>query len=204
MNAVFLSYRRDDSAGFAGRLADALEAAFGSGSVFRDVDDIRPGEDFVDAIESHLHSVDAVLVMIGPHWLEAGADERRRLDATDDFVRLEIQAALDSGKPLIRKSATSTSAKSLASELRSPWKPPGGIRCIRRLNSWRDRWGNDAVDLSDHRQLGGRDHAGATARPFNQHAARRLGHDVAVGPRDRTATDMVDPLARFEGGLSKH
>lgn len=101
MSAVFLSYRRDDSAGFAGRLADALEAAFGLGSVFRDVDDIRPGEDFVDAIESHLHSVDAVLVMIGPRWLAAGADEQRRLDAKDDFVRLEIQAALDSGKPLI-------------------------------------------------------------------------------------------------------
>lgn len=76
MNAVFLSYRRDDSAGFAGRLADALEAAFDDSSVFRDVDDIRPGEDFVDAIESHLHSVDAVLVMTGPHWLETGADAR--------------------------------------------------------------------------------------------------------------------------------
>jgi hypothetical protein len=101
MSAIFLSYRRDDSAGFAGRLADALEAAFGNGSVFRDVDDIRAGEDFVDTIESQLRSVDAVLVMIGPHWLEAGTDERRRLDAQDDFVRLEIQAALDSGKPLI-------------------------------------------------------------------------------------------------------
>lgn len=101
MSALFLSYRRDDSAGFAGRLADTLEVAFGSGSVFRDVDDIRPGEDFVHAIESHLRSVDAVLVMIGPTWLAAGADQRRRLDAEDDFVRLEIQAALASGKPLI-------------------------------------------------------------------------------------------------------
>ncbi len=101
MSAIFLSYRRDDSAGFAGRLADALEAAFGSGSVFRDVDDIRPGDDFVHAIESHLRSVDAVLVMIGPHWLAPAANQQRRLDAPDDFVRLEIQAALSSGKPLI-------------------------------------------------------------------------------------------------------
>lgn len=101
MSAIFLSYRRDDSAGFAGRLADALETAFGSGSVFRDVDDIRPGEDFVHAIESHLRSVDAVLVMIGPQWLAVGADQQRRLDAQNDFVRLEIQAALDAGKPLI-------------------------------------------------------------------------------------------------------
>jgi len=101
VSRFFLSYRRNDSAGFAGRLADALEAVFGNGSVFRDVDDIRPGEDFVHAIEFHLRQVDAVLVMIGPHWLAASANQQRRLDAPDDFVRLEIQAALDSGKPLI-------------------------------------------------------------------------------------------------------
>jgi len=98
---IFLSYRRDDSAGFAGRLADVLEAKFGAGSVFRDVDDIRPGEDFIQAIESHLRNVDAVLVMIGPRWLATGADGQRRLDDASDFVSLEIRAALASGKPLI-------------------------------------------------------------------------------------------------------
>ena len=101
MARIFLSYRRDDSAGFAGRLADAMEAEFGTGSVFRDVDDIRPGEDFIHAIESHLQQVGVVLVMIGTRWLDAGADGRRRLDDTGDFVRQEIQAALESGKPLI-------------------------------------------------------------------------------------------------------
>jgi hypothetical protein len=101
MSTIFLSYRRDDSAGFAGRLADALEAEFGAGSVFRDVDDIRPGEDFIQAIESHLRNVGAVLVMIGPQWLATGADGQRRLDDAGDFVRQEIQAALASGKPLI-------------------------------------------------------------------------------------------------------
>ncbi|MBW8307776.1 MAG: toll/interleukin-1 receptor domain-containing protein [Thiobacillus sp.] len=99
MARIFLSYRRDDSAGFAGRLADAMEAEFGAGSVFRDVDDIRPGEDFTHAIETHLQQVGVVLVMIGPRWLDA--DGLRRLDHTDDFVRQEIQAALESGKPLI-------------------------------------------------------------------------------------------------------
>ena len=101
MSAIFLCYRRDDSAGFAGRLTDALEIAFGSGSVFRDVDDIRPGEDFTEAIKTQLRGVSAVLVMIGPRWLAASADGRRRLDAADDFVHIEIQAALASGKTLI-------------------------------------------------------------------------------------------------------
>jgi len=101
MSGVFLSYRREDSAGFAGRLADGLEAEFGAGSVFRDVDDIRPGEDFQLAIDSQLRSVDAVLVLIGPRWLEARIDGARRLDEPADFVRQEVATALASGKPVI-------------------------------------------------------------------------------------------------------
>ena len=69
--------------------------------MFRDVDDIRPGEDFIQAIEAHLREVSAVLVMIGPNWLGASSGEKRRLDDAGDFVRQEIQAALVSGKPLI-------------------------------------------------------------------------------------------------------
>ncbi len=101
MTSFFLSYRRDDSAGFAGRLADDLESIFGAGTVFRDVDDIRPGEDFVQAIESHMKAVDVVLVMIGPRWLSAGTDGTRRLDDMHDFVRQEITAALGSERPVI-------------------------------------------------------------------------------------------------------
>lgn len=101
MAHIFLSYRRDDSAGFAGRLADALEAEFGVGRVFRDVDDIPPGEDFAQAIQSQLRESGAVLVMIGPVWLKAEADGQRRLDDPDDFVHQEIKVALDLGKPLI-------------------------------------------------------------------------------------------------------
>ena len=101
MSGIFLSYRREDSAGFAGRLADRLEAEFAAGSVFRDVDDIRPGEDFQSAIDSQLQAVDAVLVMIGPRWLEARAKYGRRLDDAADLVRVEVATALASGKPVI-------------------------------------------------------------------------------------------------------
>ena len=101
MSGVFLSYRREDSAGFAGRLADGLEAEFGAGAVFRDVDDIRPGEDFQTAIDNHLRTVDAVLVMIGPRWLDARSQAGRRLDDAADLVRVEVATALASGKPVI-------------------------------------------------------------------------------------------------------
>jgi len=101
MPKLFISYRREDSAGFAGRLTDALEQRLGAGSVFRDVDDIRPGEDFEAVIERGLRQVQAVLVVIGPGWLEAAADGRRRLDQADDFVRREVESALGSGKPVV-------------------------------------------------------------------------------------------------------
>lgn len=99
MPLFFVSYRREDSAGHAGRLTDALETRFGHDSVFRDVDDIVPGEDFGQVITDRLEEVAAVLVLIGPGWLEAGGEDRR-LDRADDFVRREIEWALASGKPV--------------------------------------------------------------------------------------------------------
>ena len=101
MPSVFISYRRDDSAGFAGRLADALEQRLGAGAVFRDIDDIQPGADFEAVIARGLDQVRAVLVVIGPGWLDAAVDGQRRLDRADDFVRREVEQALASGKPVV-------------------------------------------------------------------------------------------------------
>lgn len=101
MPGLFISYRRDDQAGFAGRLADALGTAFGADNVFRDIEDIRPGDDFVVTLKKQLHGVDVMLVMIGPAWLATSRNGIRRLDDPGDFVRLEIQAGLESGKPVI-------------------------------------------------------------------------------------------------------
>lgn len=101
MSKVFVSYRRDDSAGFAGRLTDALERRFGVDSVFRDVDDIAAGADFGVVIEQALQQVQAVLVVIGPRWLDARDMRGRRLDDPGDYVRREIALALASGKPVI-------------------------------------------------------------------------------------------------------
>jgi TIR domain len=94
MPDIFISYRRDDSAGSAGRLADSLESFFGSDNIFRDIEAVRPGEDFVKAIEHNLHSTDAVLVVIGKEWISAKHESGElRLKDPKDFVRLEIEAA---------------------------------------------------------------------------------------------------------------
>lgn len=101
MPLFFLSYRRDDSAGYAGRLSDALERRFGEGAVFRDVDDIPPGAEFEQVIVERLAQVHGVLVLIGQRWLDASDEMGRRLERTDDIVRREIELALQSGKPVI-------------------------------------------------------------------------------------------------------
>lgn len=95
MSAIFISYRRDDASGHAGRLYDRLAMRFGAEQVFMDVDDIAPGEHFAQVIQRRIAAADVVLVVIGPHWLDdrdaAGA---RRLDDADDFVRQEVTLAL--------------------------------------------------------------------------------------------------------------
>lgn len=102
MRTIFLSYRRDDTEGQAGRLYDALAARFGESAVFMDVSDIAPGRDFRWVIDEHVNTCGVLLALIGKHWLDAhDVDGKRRLDHTGDFVRLETVSALQRGIPVI-------------------------------------------------------------------------------------------------------
>jgi formylglycine-generating enzyme required for sulfatase activity len=93
--AIFVGYRRDDTADVAGRIYDAMAMRFGKGRVFKDVDNIGPGVHFGDYIKSVLPKCRVALMLIGPHWLESkDEDGRRRLDNEHDWVRIEIETAL--------------------------------------------------------------------------------------------------------------
>lgn len=95
MKGLFISYRRQDSQSAAGRLADHLRDHLRDVRIFRDVETIEPGVDFVEAIERALRSCGVLLAIIGPRWLTVvDAAGRRRLDDPDDFIRLEIARAL--------------------------------------------------------------------------------------------------------------
>ena len=96
MNAkLFINYRREDTAGSVGRLYDRLIAQFGEDQVFMDIDQIDYGEDFVEVINRKVGACDIALVAIGPNWLRPiDASGKRRLDDEEDFVRMEIVAAL--------------------------------------------------------------------------------------------------------------
>ena len=95
MGRIFISYRREDCAAHAGRLADTLGARFGADSVFMDVDTIDLGVDFVKQIEQAIGDCDIVLAMIGDDWLTVVDDAgTRRIDKPEDFVRIELAEAL--------------------------------------------------------------------------------------------------------------
>lgn len=95
VDGIFISYRRDDSAGYAGRLYDRLVAHYGAERVFMDVEGIDPGTDFVDAIESAVTSCKVLIVLIGNEWLDIDdGSGRRRLDDPNDFIRIETSTAL--------------------------------------------------------------------------------------------------------------
>lgn len=99
---IFLSYRRADSGGYAGRLADSLERHFGAGVVFHDVETIVPGADFAQAIDHAIGSAEAVLVLIGDNWLELrDAEGTRLIDRENDFVRIEAATALARDIPVL-------------------------------------------------------------------------------------------------------
>lgn len=98
MTNVFISYRRDDAGGHAGRLSDRLIARFGAERVFMDVQDIQPGQNFEQAIEQTIAKCDHMLAVIGPRWLQI---LQARAASGEDFVRHEIGVALARGTTVI-------------------------------------------------------------------------------------------------------
>jgi TIR domain len=99
---VFISYRRDDSAGHAGRVRDRLEREFGRDLLFMDVDSIGLGTDFTQVVRDEVAKCDVLLAVIGPNWIAAKNKEgSHRLDDPEDFVRIEIAAALQRNIPVV-------------------------------------------------------------------------------------------------------
>src|SRR6185436_20376025 len=100
--SIFISYRRQDAAGEAGRLSDHLTRRFGPNVVFMDIDTIAPGTDFVVELDRALGKTAVVIVVIGRKWLTVtNPDGSRRIDDRADFVRSEIHTALQRGTRVI-------------------------------------------------------------------------------------------------------
>jgi TIR domain len=102
MTKVFICYRREDSGGYAGRIQDQLTQALGSDVLFMDVDAIPLGANFVTVLHDEVAKCDVLLAVIGRNWIDAHDEHgNRRLENPNDFVRVEIGAALQRNIPVI-------------------------------------------------------------------------------------------------------
>jgi hypothetical protein len=134
---VFLSYRRADTAGHAGRICDDLERHYGSPVVFRDIDSIKVGSDFVKALEAAIETARVAIVLIGDTWLsEPSADGTPRLRDPEDHVHREVAMAL--GEPSLTVVPVLVEGVAMPAEQDLP-KP---LRQLARLQ---------AIELSDSR-----------------------------------------------------
>jgi TIR domain len=94
MSKVFISYRRDDSAGYAHAIHSRLVQHFSKDQLFMDVDAVEPGVDFVRAIEKAVGECDVLVALIGKRWVGGEPGSPSRLDNEKDYVRLEVSTAL--------------------------------------------------------------------------------------------------------------
>jgi hypothetical protein len=121
VSGIFISYRRQDAATYAGRLRADLAHRYGESNVFLDIADLTPGANFTHRLHEAVDACDLMLVVIGPRWLQAAdAEGRRRIDDPEDFIRSEIAAALRLGKrvvPLLVGGAPMPSASELPDEI---------------------------------------------------------------------------------------
>ena len=121
MSRIFISYRREDSAGWTGRLADRLKERFGPNSIFIDIDTIEPGADFTEALRKAVGSCDVLLAVIGPRWsMVTDKTGKPRLHDSSDWIRVEIAAALTRKIrviPVLVGGATMPSAEFLPDDL---------------------------------------------------------------------------------------
>jgi uncharacterized protein with WD repeat len=198
---IFISYRRQDSSHLAGRLYDRLADRFGADLVFMDVATIDLGVDFAEVITRAVGTCQVLVALIGPQWVTAAdPDGRRRLRDPNDFVRLEIQAALERDVrliPILVEGAPMPRVRDLPRRL-------AGLARRNAMTMRHESFPYDAERLvtAIERVLAARTPAGTEVAQDPQVVkAFRLGREVtgvAFGPDGRLlATASADQTARI-------
>jgi uncharacterized membrane protein YhaH (DUF805 family) len=176
---VFISYRRDDTSGIAGRISDLLRNFIPGEDIFIDVDGIAPGENFAQVIRDRICESDVILVLIGNSWLagDGNTASAPRLSTEGDFVRLEIETALANSKRVIPVLVDGAS-------MPSPTELPSSVRPLTLLQ---------AVEIS-HKKFGLESTALLSALEVSK---RNYLGGVNRG------RSFVDDLLTFEGVLGR-
>lgn len=144
MPQIFVNYRREDEPWAASGLGTFLVRQFGQAQVFYDRTGIQPGDDFPRVLSEAASTTVALLVLVGPNWVSACDDRRRRLPDEHDWVCREILLAKEYGARIIpvltRDKAHPLASSELPRELafladlqHMPLKPHEGEECLRRI-----------------------------------------------------------------------
>src|SRR5260370_25030879 len=180
MSTVFISYRREITAGEARALFNELLGKLGENSVFMDVDSIALGRDFRGALQKTLESCDLMLVLIGRDWADVKDEEGRpRLHNPGDFVRLEIEAALNGDivvTPILVQGA----------HMPAPEQLPAEIRDLVYRNGFElshNRWESDFAEMTRRLNLD----IAKEGRRVEQYASSVATHDASIAPAARPA-----------------
>lgn len=175
MANIFISYRREDSGGHAGRLCDRLTARFGRARVFMDLQDIAPGQNFAQSIDEMIATCKCVIAVIGPRWIEA---IQRRAAGAEDFVQHEIAEAL-------RRDITVIPVLVGGARMPPAEQLPPAMSALRYRNAFEvrdERFDDDVARLSDAINAHGvGDDAGLPGAGGPSFAARRAPLIAAAG-----------------------
>jgi hypothetical protein len=186
---IFISYRRDDSRGYAGRLQGDLSRRYSEEHVFRDIE-IPPGADFGEYITGLVDKCNVVLAIIGPGWLDArDRDGERRLDDPQDWVRLEIERALARDGVEVIPVLVDGARLPPREEL------PPSMLALRRRNAFElsdRRWDYDLEQLGKHLDGLLRGTSALHVRPAGIAAAPTPTPDPAPVPAPAPAPEPVD------------
>ena len=175
---VFIAYRQADSPAHARGIGERLIARFGRGQVFKDVESLKPGQDFIDVIRDRLQVAAVTLVIIGPNW-----NRDRRIENPDDLHREEIRTALERQIPIIPV---------LVSGAQMPHKDelPEDVRRLHRLH---------AVEIPDKRWDDGMRDLLTAVQSALENSPRRLAFTeqaivpLGSGPHWQWVTDNPKP-----------
>lgn len=201
-NRIFISYRREDMPGVAGRLSDALERWFGEGRVFRDVDGIAAGANFETVLDQTARSAGAMIVIIGSRWLQVvDAQGQRRLDDPQDWVAREIAWGLQRGITMVPVLVD-------GAMMPRPSELPEALRGLCKLNALHltdQRWVSDVERLASVLSLdlpASREQQWLTAAQWLVSVCMLL---ALVATTTVVVADVLNqqrPLARWVSGIS--
>src|ERR1700720_2518587 len=179
MSTVFISYRREITAGEARALFNELLGKLGKNSVFMDVDSIALGRDFRGALQKTLESCDLMLVLIGKDWAEVKDEEGRpRLHDPGDFVRLEIEGAL-------KRDIVVTPILVQGAHMPAPEQLPVEIRDLVYRNGFElshNRWESDFAEMTRRLNLDIAKEGGRVEQPASTVAAPNASTAPAAQP----------------------